>query len=114
MEAALQKMTRRKLVTWSRAALASAITEAAKHIDRGLTKEGTSFLLQLISKIAIRFGVPVSQKVAAQAIPVIGAAGGALIDLAFIDHFQNVARGHFTIRRLERIYSREVVRDCVP
>ena len=29
---------------------------------------------------------------------------------AFVDHFQNVARGHFTVRRLERAYGAEVVR----
>jgi hypothetical protein len=93
-----------------RTALASAVTEAAKHIyDRGIAKEGTPFLLQLISKIASRFGITVSQKFAAQAIPVIGAAGGALINLAFIDHFQNMARGHFIVRRLERIYTSEIV-----
>jgi len=27
-----------------------------------------------------------------------------------MDHFQDMARGHFTVRRLERIYSPEVVR----
>jgi hypothetical protein len=93
-----------------RATLASAVTEATKHItDRGLVKEGAPFLLQLISKIASRFGITVSQKTAVQTIPVIGAAGGALINLVFIDHFQNMARGHFIVRRLERVYTREIV-----
>src|SRR5262249_50666487 len=93
-----------------RAALASAVTEATKHIaDRGLVTEGAPFLLRLISAIAGRFGMIVSQKSAAQAIPVIGAAGGALINLAFIDHFQNMARGHFIVRRLERIYTKEII-----
>ena len=51
----------------------------------------------------------VSQKAAAQAIPLIGAAGGALINLAFVDHFQDMARGHFIVRRLERLYGEDIV-----
>jgi hypothetical protein len=27
-----------------------------------------------------------------------------------IEHFQGVARGHFTVRRLERVYGKDVVR----
>jgi hypothetical protein len=53
----------------------------------------------------------VSEKVAAQAIPLIGAAGGALINTIFIDHFQNMARGHFIIRRLERRYNKDLIRQ---
>ena len=45
-----------------------------------------------------------------QAIPIIGAATGALINTLFIEHFQNMARGHFTVRRLEKIYGAEPVR----
>jgi hypothetical protein len=41
---------------------------------------------------------------------VIGAFGGAVVNYAFIDHFQDVARGHFTVRRLERAYGEAVVR----
>ena len=37
-------------------------------------------------------------------------AGGALINTLFIDHFQDVARGHFVVRRLERTYDSEIVR----
>ena len=44
-------------------------------------------------------------------IPLIGAAGGALINTIFIDHFQNMARGHFIIRRLERLYDKDLIRQ---
>ena len=44
-----------------------------------------------------------------QAVPAIGAAGGAAINLVFINHFQDMARGHFTVRRLERKYGAEVI-----
>ena len=54
--------------------------------------------------------VNVSEKVAAQAVPVIGAAGGVVINVLFIDHFQEMARGHFIVRRLERTYDPQLVR----
>jgi hypothetical protein len=40
--------------------------------------------------------------------PVVGAVGGAAVNLIFMNHFQRIAEGHFTIRRLERIYGRAV------
>jgi len=33
------------------------------------------------------------------------------VNYAFIEHFQDVARGHFTVRRLERIYGKILVRS---
>jgi hypothetical protein len=95
-----------------RATLARAISEATQYIaEKGLAKEGAPVLVRLIAVLASRFGVIVSEKVAAQAIPLIGAAGGALINTIFIDHFQNMARAHFIIRRLERQYGKELVRQ---
>ena len=95
-----------------RAALAKAVSEAVEFIaERGLAKEGAPVIVRLISQIATRFGVNVTEKAAAQAVPAVGAVGGALINLAFIDHFQDIARGHFTVRRLERIYGTEVVQS---
>ena len=94
-----------------RAALAKAVSEAAEFIaERGLVKEGAPAIVRLISQIAERFSINVSEKAAAQAIPAIGAAGGALINLIFMDHFQNMARGHFTVRRLERKYGADTVK----
>jgi len=93
-----------------RASLAKALSEAAQHIARkGLTEKGAPVLVRLIAQIASRFGALVSEKMAAQAVPVIGAAGGAAINLLFMDHFQDTARGHFIVRRLERTYGKEVV-----
>jgi len=39
----------------------------------------------------------------------IAAAGGALINSIFMDHFQNMARGHFIMRGLENKYGPEEV-----
>ncbi len=64
----------------------------------------------LVTEIATRFGVVVSERSAASALPVLGAVGGATINMIFMNHFQRVARGHFAIRRLERQYGAAVVR----
>ena len=64
---------------------------------------------RLISQIAARFGIVVSEKVAAQAAPILGAIGGAAVNAAFADHFQTLARGHFIVRRLERQHGAGVV-----
>ena len=94
-----------------RAMLAKAVSEAAKYIaERGLAEEGAPVLVRLLAAIAARFGVVVSEKVAAGAVPVIGAVGGATVNLLFMNHFQNIAHGHFMLRRLERNYGVEIVR----
>jgi hypothetical protein len=95
-----------------RATLARTISEAARYIaEKGIATEGAPALVRLIAALASRFGVIVSEKVAAQAVPLVGAAGGALINTIFIDHFQNMARGHFIVRRLERQYGQDLVRQ---
>jgi len=97
----------------ARAALASAVSEATKYLaEKGVGKSGAPALVRLIALIASRFGVVVSQKAAAQMVPVIGAAGGALINTLFIGHYQDMARGHFIVRRLEKTYGTEPVRSA--
>lgn len=94
-----------------RAALARAMTEAARHLaERGLAREGAPVLARLIAAIASRFGTVVSEKVAVQSVPILGAIGGASINMMFARHFQDVARGHFTVRRLERSHGAELIR----
>jgi len=93
-----------------RAALAQSVTKAAEYItEKSLAEEGAPALVRLVIKIAERFSIQVSEKAAAQAVPAIGAAGGAIINTLFIDHFQDMALGHFIVRRLERKYGKEVV-----
>ena len=93
-----------------KALLSKQVSEAAKYIvEKGIAEEGAPALVRLIATIASRFGATVSQKAAASAVPVIGAAGGALINSIFMDHFQNMARGHFIMRGLERKYGVDLV-----
>lgn len=94
-----------------RSVLSKSVTEAARFVvERGFAEEGAPVILRLVSQIATRFGVVVSQKMAAQAVPLVGAAGGGAVNYAFIDHFQTIARGHFAVRRLERVYGAQTIK----
>lgn len=94
-----------------RGLLAKSVSDAAKHIaSYGLASEGAPAIARLLAVLAPRFGIVASQKMAAQSLPIIGALGGAAINYAFARHFHDLARGHFTVRRLERAYGRELVR----
>jgi len=96
-----------------RGMLAKSVTQAARFVvERGVVEEGGPILVRFITQVASRFGLVVTQKLAAQAIPLVGALGGAAVNYAFIQHFQEVARGHFTVRRLERAYGKEAVRKA--
>jgi hypothetical protein len=96
-----------------RTVLARAVSEASKNIaGKGLSQKGAPVLTRLIVKVAERFSIQVSEKAAAQAVPAIGAAGGALINSLFIDHFQDMARGHFIVRRLESKYGQDLVKEA--
>lgn len=95
----------------ARIALAKSLAEAAEYIAiKGVSKRGGPAVARFIATVAARFGITVSEKAAAMALPVVGAAGGALINTLFMDHYQSMARGHFTVRSLERVYGKEVVR----
>jgi hypothetical protein len=96
-----------------RAALGQAVNEAATFISRrGVIDKTAPAIARLLSAIASRFGVVVSEQAAAKAIPVIGAASGAVINVLFIDHFQDMARGHFIIKRLEAKYGQGTVESA--
>lgn len=101
----------------SRMALSNVIREASVYaarvstdqLARDLASGASPALVRLIAEVAKRFNLVVSEKLLAQAVPAIGAAGGALVNVAFNAHFDRVARYHFGIRALERKYSLEAV-----
>lgn len=97
----------------ARAAMAQALSAAAQHVSqKGVTAAGAPAMVKLIADIASRFSITVSEKALVQAVPVVGALGGAAINTLFIDHFQDMGRGHFTVRRLERMYGTEEIRQA--
>ena len=95
----------------TRGLLAKTVSEASQYmLAHGLGDQAAPALVRFIGQIGARFGIVVSEKLAAQAMPVVGAAGGAAVNYAFAEHFQSLAFGHFTVRRLERLYGGELVR----
>lgn len=96
----------------SRALISRLAADAtAIFLERGVASMSAPIVSSLVSEIATRFGVVVTERSAASALPVLGAVGGATVNIIFMNHFQRVARGHFAIRRLERQYGPHVVRQ---
>lgn len=95
-----------------RMALGNVVTDALQYVvSQGMGNATAPVLVRLISALAHRFGIVVTQKALAQAIPVVGAIGGGLVNTIFISHFQDMARGHFAIRKLERKYGDAMIED---
>jgi len=94
-----------------RGALAKYVSDSAAYMARTEFAQGGPAFVRFVSQVACRFGIPVSEKVATQTIPAIGAVGGGVINGLFIHHFQDVARGHFIVRRLERKYGPQFIRN---
>jgi hypothetical protein len=93
----------------ARAALSRLVSDASiLMVERGGAAAAPA-LSALASAIAPRLGVVMSERAAASALPILGAVGGATLNLLFVRHFQRAAHGHFTIRRLERLYGAEVI-----
>lgn len=64
---------------------------------------------RLVARIAPRFGAVMGQKLAGQAVPILGAAAGAGTNWAFIDYYVEMAHVHFGLRRLSRLHGDEAV-----
>jgi hypothetical protein len=79
-------------------------------MERGAFSASAPVIARFIGEIASRFGFAVSARVASGIVPVIGAIGGATVNVVFTDHFQHVARGHFVVRRLELEHGAELIR----
>lgn len=72
-----------------------AVRVALAEALRGAVGEGIAgtLLPGFVGAIAARFGGPVALKLSAQAAPVLGAAAGAAVNLAFLEHFRGMRRG---------------------
>ncbi|RYG90356.1 protein EcsC [Loktanella sp. IMCC34160] len=66
----------------------------------------------LIGKVAPRFAAVLSQKLASQAVPVLGAAAGAGTNFAFIRYYTEVAHVHFGLRQLARLHNEAEVTEA--
>ncbi|ELB3032624.1 EcsC family protein [Escherichia coli] len=89
-----------------------ATKKASVNAAMNLTPTQTGkWLATLIEKVATRFGIVITEKTAAQVVPVIGAFAGATLNIMFTDYYQDMARGHFIIKRLEKKYGSEFIKS---
>jgi len=77
---------------------------------KGAGTLGSNVVSNFLSKITTRLSLLISEKFLAQAVPIAGAIGGGGLNYVFVNHFQNMATAHFTIRRLERKYGEAEVK----
>jgi len=94
---------------------AEIVQDLSKEISNIAVKNAAStqtgkWLASLIEKVATRFGIVITEKMAAQAAPVIGALTGATLNTMFTDYYQDMARGHFIVKRLEKKYGDELIK----
>lgn len=103
-----------------RASLISAVGSAAKYaasatpgeVVKAMMRGRAPALAALLGAVANRFQLAVTQKTILQLLPVLGAATGTAVNLAFIDHFNEVARYHFGLRLLEARHGDVAVREA--
>lgn len=105
----------------------SFMTKSMNHLSKELaeiaTKHGAGTIThishnqvgkwfsKLIETVASQFGIVITNKFAAQVVPIIGAITGATINTLFTSFYQDMARGHFIIKRLEAKYGYEHVKE---
>jgi len=93
-----------------RSLLASRVSEAARYVaQKGTIDSSSPALTRFIGKVAERFSITVTDKAAAIMAPAIGAVGGAIVNTYFTGFYQEMALGHFIMRRLERKLGKELV-----
>ena len=66
----------------------------------------------LIGKVAPQFAAVLGQKLAAQTVPVLGAAAGAGTNYTFVTYYTEIAHVHFGLRKLARTYGADQVADA--
>ncbi len=96
----------------SRVAMARFIEEAAHLLAKKTVKDiSHPVLMRFVAAVAARFEVVITEKAAAQSVPIIGAVTGAVLNSSFTAHFNSVARYHFGLKSLEKQYGTEQIRN---
>jgi len=94
----------------ARAGMGKLMGEAAQVAGtRNVAAASAPAVVRFVHAVAGRFGITVSEKAAAQSIPILGAIGGASINGLLMGHYLRLAHGLFTVRRLEREYGEALV-----
>lgn len=61
---------------------------------------GSGSMQAIIARVAPRLASVLGQKLAAQAVPLLGAATGAAVNSAYLGYYRDMAHVHFGLRRL--------------
>ena len=106
---------------FTRVALNEVMKSFNKELGKIIAKEGIvkgfspaqvgGVMAKLVEAVATKFGIVITGKIASQIVPVVGAVTGATINSLFVDYYQDMALGHFTIKRLEKKYDFEHLRE---
>lgn len=68
-----------------------------------------SAVQNLISAIAPKLAAVLGQKLAAQAVPVLGAVSGAALNAAYLSYYREIARVRFALLKLGQVHGTEAV-----
>jgi hypothetical protein len=98
---------RMAFATMARDVLEAFASRSAKEIADLVTQGSIPVLTRLLSRIAAKFQLVVTDKVIAQTVPILGAAAGGALNFIFTEHFNTVAKYHFGMRALERKYGQK-------
>lgn len=64
---------------------------------------------KIIATVAPRLALAMGQKLAAQAVPVLGAVTGATLNAAYLGYYREIARIRFALMRLAEVHGAEAV-----
>lgn len=104
----------------SRASFATLSRDAIQHMGakgaisnsvKDSEKWAAPVLMKLVSTISRRFELVVNEKLMAEAVPLLGAVGGGMINATFTRYFSSVARFHFGLRALENRHGRSAIEN---
>lgn len=95
----------------AREALAASSERAADYLSNSfMVDDASPELDDYVTVVAARFRRQLETHAAAEVALDIGTHYSSAVKLLLIDHFLDIARGHFVVRRLERLYSAHEVR----
>lgn len=69
-------------------------------------------LNRVIATVAPRFASVLGEKLAAQAVPILGSVAGAGINYAFVSYYQEIAHVRFGLKRLAEAHGEEAVMEA--
>ncbi|NEN74985.1 EcsC family protein [Pelistega sp. NLN82] len=83
---------------------------ATTNIPSQIIEPVSKAMIKLIQAVAQRFGIVLTEEAAAKLVPGLGAVTGSMLNTMFVDYYQDMAKGHFMVKKLEQKYSEELIK----